>query len=421
MGLKHAKHSVRLPLLIGTAALAIVTASSAASAADDQTMTILAASETRTALDAAAAAFEEANPGVTISIEYTDESTLTSTLPTRLAAGNAPDLFTTWPGTYSALSAGELGRRGFAADLTDEPWAQDIPANFADYVGADGKVYYAPLVSLSILVMYNQTKLDELGLEIPTTWDEVLAFCADAADLGVTAYSLGAQTDWQNQFVPFVLAPTLVDRTDPTFLADRAAGTSSFAESGWLDVFAKEREMNDAGCFRSPLGTSWDIANTQVASGQALGLFGPSSTFGGLQAIATESEIVAAPLPATNDPDETWLAVALGASLSVNADATDVDLAKSFVDFLMQPANANAYAAASGQAPAIPNDAYVPAPETGLQIEFGRAGKTGPVADQLFPTPRVRDAWIATNQAMLAGDAQPIDVVSAMDEAWDNS
>jgi ABC-type glycerol-3-phosphate transport system substrate-binding protein len=92
---------------------------------------------------------------------------------------------------------------------------------------------------------------------------------------------------------------------------------------------------------------------------------------------------------------------------------------KSFVDFLMEPENANAYAAASGQAPAIPNDEFEASEGTHLQLEYGSAGKTAPVADQLFPTPRVRDAWITTNQALLAGDAEPVDVVTAMDEAWD--
>jgi raffinose/stachyose/melibiose transport system substrate-binding protein len=419
-------HSTKLgtAALAGAAALALVLSgcsNTPTTSGDDQVLTVLGVSETRDALEAAIAAFKEENEGVDFSVQYTEEASINSVLPTQLSAGNAPDIFAIWPGTYSASSAVGLGQRGFLADLSSEPWVGDVPASFDPYIGAEGKVYYPPIVALSVITMYNQTTLDELGLEIPQTWDDVLGLCDAAKAAGVTAYAYGAQTDWQNQMLVFLLNATLVDRTTPDFLTERAAGDATFADSPWVDVFAQEKEMNDRGCFSSPLGTSFEIATSQVGSGQALGMFSVSSTFASVQEAAGDDTIVAAALPATNNADDTWLPVAPGGSYGVNAKSDEAKqaLAKKFIDFLMEPANAAAYANASGQAPGITNADFEPTDASSLQVQFSADGRTAPVADQLFPTPKVRDAWITNNQALLAGDATPEQVAAAMDAAWD--
>jgi len=392
-----------------------------ASAAPSGSIKLLASSEFRPALEKVIADFQKAT-NVTVDISYTDEGSINTVLPTQLSSGAGPDVFTSWPGTYAANSAVLLGQRGYAMDLSSESWAKDVPARFGNFVGFDNKIFYPPLGALAVVAMYNDSALDSLGLKKPSTWTEVLNFCKAATDKGVTAFAFGAQTDWQNQMLPLLLSVTLVDRVDPTFLSDRAAGKAKFATSPWVDVFAKEQTMLKAGCFGDKaLGLSFEQAQTEVGAGHYLGMFAPASTFAGLTATNASAKFSVAAFPATDNADETWLPVALGGSYAVNANTQNAEAAKAFVDFLLQPENVAPYVAATGQAPVLPNKDFVPDDVTKLQIAMGDAGKTAPVCDQIFPNPKVRAVWISQNEAMLAGKVEPKDITQAMDDAWDGN
>ncbi|HWA19571.1 MAG TPA: extracellular solute-binding protein [Devosia sp.] len=404
------------------AATGLLTLLASASAVSAQTLSISAISGTRPAVEEAVKNFEAANPGVTVEASFTDDAAYLSVLPQQLAGGNAADVFTVWPGTYSPASAGILGRRGYVLDLTGEPWAAGIPETFSKFVGADGKVFMPPIVSLPITAIYNETALEANGMKPPTTWSEVLAYCEAVKAKGLIPYAFGAQTASQNQMLPFVLAPTLIDRVNPDFLLKRAAGEAKFADSEWVSVFEHVKQLSDAGCFKDPLGTDLPAAQAQLVSGEALGIFGHSLVYRQLESLAGDNaKIVATFMPATDNPDDTRMAVALGSSFAINANSPNADLAKKFLAFVMEPANAAKYAIATGQPPALPNDNYTPTPGTLVSLQYGAEGKTFPVPDQLFPNPNIRNAWVVTTQDMLGGRAQPIDVTTAMDEAWDSN
>lgn len=382
-------------------------------------LTLMATSGARPAVEEAIKAFEASHEGVTIAPVFTDDAAMLSVLPQQLAGGNASDIFSTWPGTYSSVAAGELGRRGFLLDLSGEPWVSGIPDTMTDFVGADGKTYFAPLVSLPIVAIYNETAMQAAGLDYPKTFPEVLSFCDAANAAGVIPYALGAQTQSQNQMLPFLLTPTLVDREDPTFLERRVAGEAAFADSGWVDVFERVKEMDGRGCFRDPLATDIEAAKAQVAAGDALGMFAHAITFRQVEELAGGGPtITAQSFPGTGNADDTRMAVALGSSFSINAETEYPDLAKEFIAYLMEPENVVKYAAAAQQPPALPNDLYEPTAGTALALQFAAQGKTFPVPDQLFPNPDIRTAWIVKTQEMLGGLATPEDVARAMDDAW---
>lgn len=407
---------------IGTAlAAAIAGTASTAAAAPGGELKLLAGTELRIGLQSTIDAFEK-ETGVKVNVNYVEEAALGTVLATQLASGSGPDVFSMWPGTYGGTAAVNLGIRGYAMDLSGQPWAKNIPAKYDSFIGRDGKVYYPPLAALAVVTEYNVGKIDALGLKIPTTWSELMDFCKAAPAKGVLAFALGAQTDWQNQMVPFLLASTLVDRVDPTFLARRAEGKAKFSDSPWVKVFAEEKAMQDAGCFGDKdLGLSYEQAQSNVAHGKALGMFAPASTFPSLQAIVPDAKLAVAPLPATDNADDTWLPVALGASFGVNAKTRNAEAAVAFVNFLLRPANVARYASATGQAPLLPNAEFKPDAVTQLQLTMGAEGKTAPVSDQLFPKPKIRSEWIINNQALLAGQVKPKDVTDAMDAAWDEN
>jgi len=70
-----------------------------------------------------------------------------------------------------------------------------LPAVISYYTTTDGKLLSLPFNSSTPVLWYNKTKLDELGIAVPTTWDELVAASAKAKAGGVAApFSFGWQS-----------------------------------------------------------------------------------------------------------------------------------------------------------------------------------------------------------------------------------
>jgi len=408
----------RLAATAGAFALLASMVSAAPAFADDVTLTLLSSATAAPALKTAIDKFQSENPGITIEMSTAPDANMNVLLPSQLAAGNGADIYVDWPGIYSTQAAGVLAKNGFALDLSDEAWAKELDGTLRQLSGYEGKIYFSPLVKLGFSTTYNKNAVEAAGLAIPTTWDEVLGFCKAASGKGLIPYALGAQTGSQNQMPAMAMGATVIDR-DLTWTATRTAGESTFATSGWLTVFEKFKEMADNDCFSKPLGTNEDIARSLLASGRALGFFGPTTAFHIIQE-KTKDTLVFTAFPATNDPSETLLCVGVGSGLSVNSATAHPEEAKKFLAFMMEPENNAAYAVATSQVPATPNDIYKPSDAaTAFVVQAIADGKTAPLTNQLWPNPTIVPEQRKVTQMMLGGQATPKDIADAMDKAWD--
>jgi raffinose/stachyose/melibiose transport system substrate-binding protein len=405
-------------LLGMVAAAALVAGAGTATAQDKVNLTLFSSATAAPALKEAIAKFTAENPNITIEMSITPDAQTNVLLPQQLAAGNGSDIYVDWPGIYSTQAVGVLAKSGFALDLSDEPWAKTLSGTIKQVSGYDGKVQFAPLVALGFSTTYNQTALDKAGLKIPNTFDEVLKFCKDASAKGLIPYALGAQTGSQTQMPAMAMGATVVDR-DFKWTDQRTAGKTSFATSGWLTVFEKFDQLNKGGCFSSPLGTPEEVARNLLATGKALGFFGPSSAFKIIQGM-TQDKLTFVAFPATNNPAETLLCVGLGSGLSINSKTKYPAETKKFLAFMMAPDNVNAYATATAQVPAIPNDKFKSGDvATDYILKAIADKKTAPLTNQLWPNPRIVPAQRTATQELLGGSKAPVDVAKAMDKEWD--
>lgn len=62
-----------------------------------------------------------------------------------------------------------------------------LPAVISYYTTTDGKLLSLPFNSSTPVLWYNKSKLDELGIAVPTTWDELETAAGQAKDAGVEA------------------------------------------------------------------------------------------------------------------------------------------------------------------------------------------------------------------------------------------
>ncbi len=86
---------------------------------------------------------------------------------------------------------------------SDEYGLADIDDAFWDFMSIDGNIYAVPMVSNTMHLFYNETILNEIGVEVPTTFEEALATCAPIQEAGYDAgffYNLSANWSWRIEF-----------------------------------------------------------------------------------------------------------------------------------------------------------------------------------------------------------------------------
>ena len=105
---------------------------------------------------------------------------------------------------------GELANQGFlmplndlVAKYSDQFDLDEIDEAFWAMASIDGQIYAVPMVSNTMHVFYNKPAMEELGLSVPTTFDEAFQTCRAIIDSGYDIgflYMLSAGWAWQIEF-----------------------------------------------------------------------------------------------------------------------------------------------------------------------------------------------------------------------------
>lgn len=144
-------------------------------------------------------AFEAEHPGVTITVETQEWSTLSAKVIAATAAGNAPDLFMVNSENLGAtLKAGcfEPLENLFCADWTEADYA-DVASAMWD-AGYDGTYHYqAPCFYTVYGIYYRKDLFAEKGIDVANleTWDDLLEAAKKLTYLdgsGIQVYGLGS-------------------------------------------------------------------------------------------------------------------------------------------------------------------------------------------------------------------------------------
>ncbi|MBQ4453138.1 MAG: extracellular solute-binding protein [Clostridia bacterium] len=136
-------------------------------------------------------------------------SGFTDTVKTAVRSGNGPDIIFNY-----ASEAAEYVDDGLVADLSQYIYADDeFAAAFDDCLPegvmngevqgfADGLIHYLPAYTTGPILYYNKTLYDELGLTVPTTWEEMEANCAVIYEQkGIAGLGFDSLTDCLQAFI----------------------------------------------------------------------------------------------------------------------------------------------------------------------------------------------------------------------------
>jgi raffinose/stachyose/melibiose transport system substrate-binding protein len=139
------------------------------------------------------AAFEEANPGITVEFTGIPGGEYPTKLQTALAGEAPSDVLGMQEGMILTLAAtgGELP----FIDLTGKIDISGLTEPARGQVEVNGKVYGTPLASYTVGIAYQKPIFAEHGIEPPTTWQELRDVSQALLDVGETPIVFGAK-DW---------------------------------------------------------------------------------------------------------------------------------------------------------------------------------------------------------------------------------
>lgn len=218
--------------------------------------------------DALVEAFEAENPDITVTVEIRPGGTEGDNLiKTRLSTGEMADVF--FYNSGSLLQA--LNPDSSLVDLSDEEWVGSLTDEFVPVVSTDNGLYGAPLgASFAGGIVYNKPLYEELGLTVPTTWDEFMAnnekIAAEGDGVAPVIQTYGET--WTSQL--FVLGDFAnVLAVDPEWAEQYTAHQRSYAQEPALLGFQHQQEVAEAGYFNEDFASAtFPDGSRMVAEGE---------------------------------------------------------------------------------------------------------------------------------------------------------
>lgn len=114
--------------------------------------------------------FEKNNPDIEIKQVIVPEGM--TVLKSRIARGDTPDIFITYPIEQDYIIR---AKKGYLLDLSDESFLYNIqPAIQKRYI-VKGRTYGVALTQNAVGVLYNKDDFRKLNISIPTTWNEFVS------------------------------------------------------------------------------------------------------------------------------------------------------------------------------------------------------------------------------------------------------
>ncbi|SDW47352.1 ABC transporter substrate-binding protein [Paenibacillus sp. CF384] len=136
--------------------------------------------------------FEAANPNIKVDVQPVKYDDYYTILKTKLAGGDILDVFTLNAGAQAKLFVDG----GYVEDLTGQEFLNNFDADVLTSQASDGKNYIMPLNAGPIAVFYNKNIYNELNLEVPRTFDDMIENAKKIKAAGKTPFALGWKDGW---------------------------------------------------------------------------------------------------------------------------------------------------------------------------------------------------------------------------------
>jgi raffinose/stachyose/melibiose transport system substrate-binding protein len=244
------------------------------------------------------------------------------------------------------LEMARFMERGGLSDLADLPEAATIRPDIVELTKAypqyEGRTSVLPYSAMAASVIYNKRIFSDNGVEVPTTWNQLLSVCETLKGKGVTPFYATFMDPW-----------TIMQ------------GWFDYPAGGMVDIADFFKKMNELGVDVGPnsevsfqktmlepvkkmveltkyinadaASRGYGDGNTAFANGAAAMIFQGPWAFGEFDKVGKDLDLGTFPFPATDDAADLKVRVNIDLSLWVPEVADGREGARAFLQYLMQP------------------------------------------------------------------------------------
>lgn len=277
--------------------------------------------------EAQVAAFEDANPGVEVTLEVVNWQQMHATTVQRIASGSLPDLVNTatiWLPEW--VEAGALQPLSDAV-VSEAVRADIVPALLEKGAEYNGQSWGLPIAAAARAMFYNAELLAAAGIdEVPGDWDGFAeAVAAIHAETGQFGYGFDASGVQAFRYFGFFLWNNGGD----FFNED---GTAAFNEPAGVEALRYLVDLAATDAVPSPAGTTIEDLGPMFTAGRLAMVANGNYFTASIRADAPDLDFGVAPIPVSG-PDVEPVAWGVTDTLVISANA-DPELVRAFIDHI---------------------------------------------------------------------------------------
>ncbi|MBT8797970.1 extracellular solute-binding protein [Microbacterium flavum] len=297
---------------------------------------------------------------------------------------------------------------------------QNLQPLIDQYGKCDGRISALPYSVMAASVIYNTQIFADNGLEVPTTWDELIAVCEKLKAAGITPFYATFKDDWTigQGWYDYSVGGSLDVLDFFERLRAQGADVGSGSPVSFENDFsgATDKMLQLTSTYTNPDADSrgYGDGNLAFAKGQAaMYLQGPWA-FSEIAKTAPDLKLGTFPLPMTADPDDRKVRVNMDLAAMIPEGSRHQEAARDFLEYLFVPERIEAYNASQLGFTPITGAAEPDDPRIAGMIPFYNAGEIYQGPSVLVPKtiPVFNYA-----QAMVFGDS-PTSILRTMDQDW---
>lgn len=274
-------------------------------------------------------------PNVTLEVTKLPDDNYYTSLKTKLASGECPDIILAQPMYAGSNACYSLAEAGYLAPLND----LDALEKMGDVSSLtyEGNVYVASS-GVSILgTYYNKDMFEECGItEVPDTWDKFLEACEKLKAAGHQPIVMGDKDQYVLQFGLYQLACNEIYSQNAEFDTQLRSGDTAFTDEGtWDKVLTMYGELYEKGYIDASqsLGLSASQAITEFVDGKAAMTFDGSFNASALLAEGAGGGFERGYFPLPGDKGGVYTATCRAAGYSVYSKSKYIDECKQLIDY----------------------------------------------------------------------------------------
>ncbi|MFD2673621.1 ABC transporter substrate-binding protein [Marinicrinis sediminis] len=218
-------------------------------------------------------------------------------------------------------------------DLSGEGILDNFQEDVVQLLEFNGKQLMVPWFSLTFPTFYNTQIFEELGLDVPTTWDEFLSVSDQIQAAGIDPIVFGGKDQWPVNMIIIQLEQSLVRGPKPNFYENMRSEETKFSDPEWVSVYDHLQQLS-AYFQKNAAGMAYSQAPGLFAQGKAAMMIDGSWAASSIQDANPEFEVGVFNFPGSDNKE--WnqnISVKINDGWLINKNTENKEAALAYLEF----------------------------------------------------------------------------------------